>query len=86
MRLKISTLLEFGDLYHFDVRSLFIAGRSDWGTYQSPGNFERMQATACTHRLGCHLIDGAGHWVRQGQPDRVSELVVRFIADQAAPR
>ena len=26
-----------------DVPSMFIAGRSDWGTYQRPGAFERMQ-------------------------------------------
>jgi pimeloyl-ACP methyl ester carboxylesterase len=59
-----------------DVPSLFIAGKSDWGTYQRPGSFERMQRSACTRMLGCHLIDGAGHWVQQEQPDRVSELLL----------
>jgi pimeloyl-ACP methyl ester carboxylesterase len=28
--------------------------------------------------LGCHLIDGAGHWVQQEQPERVSELLLGF--------
>ena len=65
-----------------DVPSLFIAGKSDWGTYQRPGNFERMQQTACTRMLGCHLIDGAGHWVQQEQPERVSELLIRFLRQQ----
>src|SRR5256885_724671 len=32
-----------------DVPSLFIGGNSDWGTYQTPGAFERMQTRAvCT--------------------------------------
>jgi pimeloyl-ACP methyl ester carboxylesterase len=61
-----------------DVPSIFIAGKSDWGTYQRPGNFERMQQSACSRMLGCHLIDGAGHWVQQEQPERVGELLLRF--------
>ena len=28
-----------------DVPSMFIAGSSDWGIYQTPGAFERMQGT-----------------------------------------
>ncbi len=63
-----------------DVPSMFIAGTSDWGAYQKPGDFERMQTSACTQMLGCHLIDGAGHWVQQEQAAKVSELVVRFLA------
>jgi pimeloyl-ACP methyl ester carboxylesterase len=62
-----------------DVPSIFIAGSSDWGIYQRPGAIERMQESACTRMLGCHLIDGAGHWVQQEQPERVSELLVGFL-------
>ena len=65
-----------------DVPSMFIAGKSDWGTYQRPGNFERMQQNACTRMLGCHLIDGAGHWVQQEQPERVSALLTEFLRRQ----
>jgi pimeloyl-ACP methyl ester carboxylesterase len=67
-----------------DVPSCFIAGASDWGVYQKPGDLEQMQGTACTLMLGCHLVPGAGHWVQQEQPERVSELLVQFI--QAAAR
>lgn len=67
-----------------DVPSMFIAGRSDWGTYQRPGNFERMQSTACTDMVGCHLVDGAGHWVQQEQPERVSEMLLSFLRDWGA--
>jgi pimeloyl-ACP methyl ester carboxylesterase len=62
-----------------DVPSCFIAGASDWGVYQKPGDFEAMQASACTRMLGCHLVDGAGHWVQQEQPQAVSELLIRFL-------
>jgi len=44
-----------------DVPSWFIAGASDWGIHQVPGAFEHMQGVACTHMIGCHLLDGAGH-------------------------
>jgi len=62
-----------------DVPSLFIAGASDWGVYQKPGDLEQMQSTACTQMLGCHLVEGAGHWVQQEQPERVSELLLQFL-------
>jgi pimeloyl-ACP methyl ester carboxylesterase len=68
-----------------DVPSCFIAGTSDWGVHQSPGAFERMQGAACTRMLGCHLLDGAGHWVQQEQPAEVSRLLLQFLADAAAP-
>jgi len=62
-----------------DVPSCFIAGRQDWGTYQRPGVFETMQASACSRMLGCHFVDGAGHWVQQEQPDEVSGLLLQFL-------
>jgi pimeloyl-ACP methyl ester carboxylesterase len=65
-----------------DVPSLFIAGKSDWGTYQRPGAFERMQGAACTNMLGAHLVDGAGHWVQQEQPEQVGALLLEFLAAQ----
>jgi pimeloyl-ACP methyl ester carboxylesterase len=66
-----------------DVPSCFIAGKQDWGTYQRPGVFEAMQSSACTHMLGCHLVDGAGHWVQQEQPERVSHLLLQFLQQAA---
>ena len=64
-----------------DVPSAFIAGKSDWGIYQRPGDIERMQQSACTRMTGCHLIDGAGHWVQQEQPEKVSALLREFLRD-----
>jgi pimeloyl-ACP methyl ester carboxylesterase len=62
-----------------DVPSLFIAGKSDWGVYQRPGAFEAMQKTVCTQMRGAHLIEGAGHWVQQEQPEQVSRLLIQFF-------
>ena len=65
-----------------DVPSLFIGGKSDWGVYQTPGDFEKMQKTACTRMMGAHLVDGAGHWVQQEQPEEVSKLLIQFLRDK----
>ena len=62
-----------------DVPSCFIGGKSDWGVYQKPGDLEAMQTKACTRMLGVHLVEGAGHWVQQEQPEKVSALLVEFL-------
>jgi pimeloyl-ACP methyl ester carboxylesterase len=67
-----------------DVPSCFISGKQDWGTYQRPGVFEAMQGSACTRMLGCHLVDGAGHWVQQEQPEKVSHLLLPFLQQARA--
>ena len=59
--------------------SCFISGKQDWGTYQRPGVYEAMQQRACVRMLGCHLVDGAGHWVQQEQPGRVTGLLLDFL-------
>jgi len=62
-----------------DQPSMFISGASDWGTYQSPGNFERMQESACTDMREVHLVQGAGHWVQQEQAEETSRLLLNFL-------
>jgi pimeloyl-ACP methyl ester carboxylesterase len=66
-----------------DVPACFIAGSSDWGSYQRPGALETMQSETCTAMNNCHFVDGAGHWVQQEQPGRVSQLLLDFLAHQA---
>jgi len=63
-----------------EVPACFIAGKSDWGIYQFPGAFERMPQ-ACKDWRGAHLIDGAGHWVQQEQPQEVMRLLIDFLRD-----
>src|SRR5262249_9421927 len=55
---------------HIEVPACFIAGRSDWGTYQSPGALEAM-TLACALFTGPYFIEEAGHWVQQEQPQRL---------------
>jgi pimeloyl-ACP methyl ester carboxylesterase len=62
-----------------DVPSAFISGKSDWGVQQNPGALERMHKTACTNMKDIHLVEGAGHWVQQEQPDEVNRLLLRFL-------
>jgi pimeloyl-ACP methyl ester carboxylesterase len=66
-----------------DQPSMFIGGASDWGVYQNPGAFERMQDQACTDIQGVHLVDGAGHWVQQEQPEETSRLLLEFLRRNA---
>ena len=66
-----------------DVPALFIAGKSDWGPFQKPGDIEAMQTRGCTRMQGCHLVEGAGHWVQQEQPERVAELLLPFLRRSA---
>ena len=62
-----------------DIPSLYIAGKSDWGVYQKPGELERMQNSVCTDFRGAHLVDGAGHWVQQEQPEETIRLILGFL-------
>ena len=61
------------------VPSCFIGGAADWGVYQSPGAFERMQSETCARMIGVHLLPGAGHWVQQEQAEQTSSLLLEFL-------
>jgi pimeloyl-ACP methyl ester carboxylesterase len=62
-----------------DQPSMFISGKADWGVFQGPGALERMQTTVCTRMVATHLLDGAGHWADQEQPEQVSRLILEFL-------
>jgi pimeloyl-ACP methyl ester carboxylesterase len=62
-----------------DVPACFIAGKSDWGSYQTPGAFEAMQTTACSNWRGTHFVEGAGHWVQQEQPEATVKHLLEFL-------
>ena len=64
---------------HVAVPALFVSGRQDWGPFQGPGALEHMRTVSCPAMDGCHLLDGAGHWVQQEQPEEVAELLVPFL-------
>lgn len=62
-----------------DVPACFIAGASDWGMFQKPGELQRMRST-CTQLRGIHAVPGAGHWVQQEQPQATLRLLQDFLA------
>jgi len=62
-----------------DVPAIFIGGSRDWGLYQQPGHIEAMQARACSRFEGLHIVDGAGHWVQQEQPEAVVRALLGFL-------
>jgi pimeloyl-ACP methyl ester carboxylesterase len=63
-----------------DVPACFIAGRSDWGVYQRPGSLEDMRDKGCAQFFGTQLLNGAGHWVQQEQPDALVRVLRGFYA------
>lgn len=64
---------------HVEVPALFVSGRQDWGPFQGPGALDRMRTVSCPRMEGCQLLDGAGHWVQQEQPDEVAALLIGFL-------
>lgn len=64
-----------------DVPSLFIGGKSDWATYSTPGAVDLMRTKAVTRMGDIALIDGAGHWIQQEQPERLSTLLLTFTKE-----
>ncbi|KAE9365410.1 epoxide hydrolase 2 [Stipitochalara longipes BDJ] len=63
-----------------EIPALFISGKKDWGTYQEPGAVEKM-GEVCSQFKGSVLVDHAGHWVQQEQPEKIIELVSKFLRD-----
>jgi pimeloyl-ACP methyl ester carboxylesterase len=69
-----------------DVPSLFIGGKSDWGTFSAPGALDLMLAKAATRMGDIEMIDGAGHWIQQEQPLRVGRILLTFLEEGVADR
>ena len=66
-----------------DVPCTYIAGASDWGTYQKPGELKAMITSGCTRMLGVHLVEGAGHWIQQEQAQVALSLIDAFLRETA---
>lgn len=62
-----------------EVPAGFIAGASDWGTYQRPGDLETMRDVLCADYRGTRLIEAAGHWVQQERPRETAECLLNFL-------
>jgi pimeloyl-ACP methyl ester carboxylesterase len=68
-----------------DLPAMFLAGAQDWGIHQSPGAMERMWTRSFTSMGPPVLVDGAGHWVQQEQPQAVTAALLAFLGRVAPP-
>jgi pimeloyl-ACP methyl ester carboxylesterase len=64
-----------------NVPACFIAGQSDWGVYQKPGELLRMRERVCSDFRGQHLVPDAGHWVQQEQPEQTLRHLEQFLGE-----
>jgi pimeloyl-ACP methyl ester carboxylesterase len=60
--------------------SLFIAGARD-GVLKFPASKSQIDSFPSTlpGLRGCHIIEGAGHWIQRERADEVSRLLVGFL-------
>jgi len=63
-----------------EVPAMFIGGKQDWGTWQSPGAVDKMRSCRSMREDDFVLVDGAGHWIQQEQPQKVVDLLLKFLA------
>lgn len=61
-----------------EVPCLYMVGTKYWLLHQTPNPLERMKK-ACTKLHGPVMVEGAGHWVQQEQPQKVVEQVLQFL-------
>ncbi|MET0637748.1 MAG: alpha/beta hydrolase [Chitinophagaceae bacterium] len=71
--------LELFSGHTIDVPSCFISGIADWARFRPAGALEQMQRQACTKMESFHIIEGAGHWVQQEQPEQLTALIIDFL-------
>lgn len=61
-----------------EIPCLFISGEQDWGVYQEPGVIEKM-SEVCSDFRGVRMIERAGHWVQQEQPQKVVNDILGLL-------
>ncbi|KAI0370571.1 alpha/beta-hydrolase [Pilatotrama ljubarskyi] len=64
-----------------EVPAMYVSGRKDWGVYQNPGALDKMREKACTD-MGegdVVLLEGAGHWAQQEQPEALMARLTQFL-------
>jgi pimeloyl-ACP methyl ester carboxylesterase len=73
-----------------EVPLAFVAGRSDWGTYQEPGAVGALESGGAGWGGGggggggpggTHWVEGAGHWVTQERPGECVEVIGRLARE-----
>jgi pimeloyl-ACP methyl ester carboxylesterase len=62
-----------------DVPTQIISGRQDWGANRGVGGPEKAGQRGFTKFMGVHMVDGAGHWAHEEQPEIMSRLLTTFL-------
>jgi len=62
-----------------DVPAQFIAGIQDWGANRIAGGAEGAGKSGFTKFRGVQLVDRAGHWPHEEQPEIVSQHLIHFL-------
>jgi pimeloyl-ACP methyl ester carboxylesterase len=62
-----------------DVPTQIISGRQDWGANRGVGGPEKAGQRGFTKFMGVHMVDGAGHWAHEEQPEIMSQLLTSFL-------
>jgi len=62
-----------------DVPAQFIAGVQDWGANRIAGGALGAGRSGYTKFKGVQLVDRAGHWPQEEQPEIVSGQLLRFL-------
>jgi pimeloyl-ACP methyl ester carboxylesterase len=62
-----------------DVPAQFIAGIQDWGANRIAGGAQGAGKNGFTKFRGVQLVDRAGHWPQEEQPDIVSHQLLAFL-------
>ena len=59
---------------------MFIAGAQD-DVLKFPGSQARIEnlQSVLPGLRGCHILDGAGHWIQRERPKEVSDLLIKFL-------
>ena len=72
-------IINFNLPRHISIPSIFISGSTDWGIYQKPGDLENMESLFLKNYFGRVIINKAGHWVQQEQPDKTFNVIINFF-------
>jgi pimeloyl-ACP methyl ester carboxylesterase len=64
-----------------DVPSQVIAAKEDWGANRTVGGPMNIGKTGYTQFKGVHMVEGAGHWAHEEQPEQVSQLLTGFLRE-----
>jgi pimeloyl-ACP methyl ester carboxylesterase len=66
-----------------DVPAMVISGRQDWGANRTIGGPEHAGDSGFTQFKGVYMVDQAGHWVHEEQPEQVSQHLLNFLRQTA---